>query len=38
MVFLGSSFDSLKFLVNPFEIEAMCVVWMNFSMVLHSIG
>jgi hypothetical protein len=37
MVFLGSPFDFLKFLVNPLKIEAMCVVWMDFSMDLHSI-
>jgi hypothetical protein len=38
MVFLGSSFDSLKFLVNLFEIEITCVVWMKFSIDLQYFG
>jgi hypothetical protein len=37
-VFLGKSFDSLKFLVNPLEIKETCVVWMVFFMDLRSIG
>jgi hypothetical protein len=38
MVFLGSSFISLKFLVNPLEFEEMWVIWLKVSMVLLSIG